>query len=185
MKKIILGILFLTTVSIYAQEDVKEPTFVGEAFIIESDNSLLDLEKQQVQIKTKAGLSVYLAGIGKVKSKINISGCCSGASHSPTDEIKLVVRAVDNETDPLSIIQVFKFKKKKKKRLAELASFGTFSGGSSNNLNYLKFKAEKYGGKSYLLTIKNFERGAEYGVIVNNPNSLDKRQTIVSTFGIE
>lgn len=185
MKKIVLGMLFLIASSIYAQDQIKEPTFAGEGFIIKDDNSFLELEKEQVQIKTKAGISVYLAGIGKVKSKINVPGCCSGSSHKPENEIKLVVRAVDNETDPLSIIQVFKFKKKKNKRLAELSSFGTFSGGSSNNLNYLKFKAERYGKKSYLLTINNFERGVEYGVIVNNPNSLDKRQTIVSTFGIE
>ncbi|TXK70628.1 hypothetical protein [Mesonia sp. HuA40] len=94
------------------------------------------------------------------------------------------MRAINNETDPLSIIQVFKFKKKKKKRLAELSSVGTFSGGSSNNLDYLKFKAEKFGENSYLLSIENFERGAEYGVMVSNPNSLDEKQTIVSTFGV-
>lgn len=183
MKKIILGVLFLTTISINAQVNVKEPTFVGEAFIIESDDSILDLEKEQVQLKTRAGASVYLTGIGKVKTKIDVTGCCSGASISSNGDIKLVVRAIDNETDPLSIIQIFKFKKKKKKRLAELASLGTFSGGSSNNLDYLKFKAEKYGKSSYLLTIKKYEKGTEYGVIVNNPNSLDQRQTIVSTFG--
>ena len=185
IKRIIFGLLFLITVSVNAQEKVKEPTFIGEAFIIKSDNSILDLEKEQVILKTKAGVSVYLTGIGKIKTKISIPSCCSGSVYNPDNEIKLVVRAIDNETDPLSIIQVFKFQKKKKERLAELASFGTFSGESSNNLNYLKFNADKYGEKSYILTIKKFERGAEYGVIVKNPNALDEKQTIVSTFGIE
>ncbi len=183
MKKFILGMIFLLSLSSFAQ--VKEPTFVGEAFILKGDNSALHLEKEQVKLKTRAGVGLYLVGIGKVKTKIDVAGCCSGASYSPENEIKLVVRAVDNETDPLSIIQVFKFDKKKKKRLAELASIGTFSGGSSNNLDYLKFRGEKYGEKSYLLTINNFERGAEYGVIVSNPNSLDQKNIIVSTFGIK
>jgi len=185
MKKTIIGILFLSSISIFSQEKVKEPTFIGEAFIIQPDNSILELEKEQVQFKTRAGVSVYLTGIGKVKTKIDIPGCCSSASLNPKNEIKLVIRAVDNETDPLSIIQVFKFKKMKKKRLAEIASAGTFSGSSLNNLDYLEFKGEKYGEKSYLLTINEYTRGEEYGIIVNNPNSLDQKQLIVSTFGIE
>ena len=185
MRKILFGMLFIVAISNYAQDKVKEPTFVGEAFILKSDNSAIDLEKEQVQFKTRAGVSVYLAGIGKVKTKIDIPGCCSKAVYNSNDDLKLVVRAVDNKTDPLSIIQVFKFKKRKRKRLAELASVGTFAGGSSKNLDYLRFKAEKYGKSSYILTIKEFEHGAEYGVIVNNPNALDQRQTIVSTFGTE
>tara|TARA_R110000796_G_scaffold37722_4_gene95228 strand:+ start:129117 stop:129674 length:558 start_codon:yes stop_codon:yes gene_type:complete len=185
MKKIILGMLYFVAIFGQAQEKVIEPTFSGEAFIIENDNSILNLEKEQVQFKTKAGVGLYLSGIGKVKTKIDIPGCCSSTNYNPSNEIKLVVRAVDNETDPLSIIQIFKFTKKKNKRLAELASFGTFSGGSSNNLDYLKFTAEKYGEKSYILTITEFDSENEYGVIVNNPNSLDQKNTIVSTFGIK
>jgi hypothetical protein len=184
-KRIIFRLLFFITVSLNAQEKIIEPKFIGEAFIIKSDSTILKLEKEQVILKTKIGASVYLTGIGKIKTEISVPGCCSGLVYSPDNEIKLVVRAIDNETDPLSIIQVFKFQKKKKERLAELASIGTFSGGSSNNLIYLKFSADKYGEKSYILTIKEFERGAEYGVIVKNPNALDERQTIVSTFCIE
>ncbi len=184
MKNFIFGMLFLASFASFAQEEVKEPTFIGEAFILKDNNETLDLQKEHVQLKTRAGATVYLAGIGKVKTKIDIPNCCSATSYRPKKEIKLVVRAVDNETDPLSIIQVFKFKKKKKKRLAELSSVGTFSGGSSNNLDYLKFKAEKFGENSYLLSIESFERGAEYGVMVSNPNSLDEKQTIVSTFGV-
>lgn len=185
MKKIIFGFLFLASISINAQELIKEPTFIGEAFIIKSDNSTIDLKKEQVQLKTRVAASVFLVGIGKLKTKIDVINCCSSSSVEPDGAIKLVVRAVDNETDPLSIIQVFKFKKTKKKRSAELESFGIFSGGSSNNLAYLKFKADKYGENSYMLIIENYERGEEYGVIVSNPNSLDQRQTIVSTFGID
>lgn len=185
MKKFTFAFLFIISFWGFSQDIVQEPKFIGEAFIIKDDNSILDLDKQQVQFKTRAGASVYLVGIGKVKTKIDIPNCCSEASYKPNDEIKIVVRAVDNETDPLSIIQVFKFKKKKKKRLAEVASAGTFSGGSSNNLDYLSFDGDKYGENSYILTINEFDRDSEYGIIVNNPNALDQRRTIVSSFGIE
>ncbi len=184
MKKVYL-ILFLVSYFLNAQEIFEEPAFVGEAFIIKADNTILNLEKEQIKLKTKAGLSVYLAGIGKLKTKIDVPGCCSGASFNPDNEIKLIVRAVDNETDPISIIQIFKFEKKKKKRLAELASWGTFTGLSSNNLDNLNFEAKKYGEKSYILTITNFERGAEYGIIVNNINASNQELIMVSTFSVQ
>jgi len=186
MKKIIILFSLLLLINYtFAQNAPKEPDFVGEAFILKANGEIFELEKETVQFKTKVGVSVFLVGIGKMKTKIQIDNCCSGAVYSPDNEIQIVVKAINNETDPLSIIKIFKFKQKKKKRLAELSSVGTFSGGSSNNLNYLKFRGKKYGEKSYLLTIKKYERGSEYGIIVSNPDALDQRSTIVSTFRIE
>lgn len=184
MKKLFLKLLILVSISIYSQEKVQEPEFIGEAFIIESNNSILPLEKQTIELKTSGGVSIALITVAKTKKKIKIDGCCSKVVYNPKTEINLVIRAVDNETDPMSIVNVFKFKRNKKNRVAEIASYGIWSS-STNNLDRLKFKAKKYGEKSYILTIKNFERGEEYGVIVNNPNSLDEKQTIVSTFGIK
>lgn len=189
MKKLLFSFICIFTLFTYSfgQSDlsIEEPEFIGEAFILKPDNSTIDLDKETVRLRTRAGLSVYLVGIGKVKTKIQVSGCCASSRYTPKDEIKIIVRAVDNNTDPMAIIQIFKFKKKKKKRLAELASVGTFSGGSSNNLDYLRFKAKKYGENSYILTIKKFERNAEYGLIVKNPNARDEKTTIVSAFGID
>jgi hypothetical protein len=94
------------------------------------------------------------------------------------------VRAVDNKTDPISIIKVFKLDSKSKERRAEIAGASTFGGESSNNLKLLPFTAKKYGESSYLLTLKP-EQAGEYGVIVSNPNALDEKATIVSCFGID
>src|SRR5690554_616128 len=107
MKTIFLLLLGIFSVSLWSQGLISEPEFIGEGYIINSDNSTLKLEKQTVQFKTKAGASVYLTGIGKIKTKIQINGCCSSSIYTPDDEIKIVVRAVDNQTDPLSIIQIF------------------------------------------------------------------------------
>jgi hypothetical protein len=84
----------------------------------------------------------------------------------------------------MSIVNIFKFKRKKKKRVAELASYGIWSS-STNNLDRLKFKAKKHGEKSYLLKVSEYERNTEYGIIITNPNSLDEKSVIVSTFAIE
>lgn len=185
MKKILFGILLLSSFSLFAQVKISEPTFAGEAFIINPDQSILKLEKERIRVRTRADAGAYLTGIGKVKSKIEVIGCCSGASFTPNGAIKLVVRAVNNQIDPLTIINVFQFKKTKNKRLAEIDSFGTFSGGSSNNLSYLEFVGEKYGEDSYLLTIPEYDIQSEYGVIVSNPNAGTELQNIVSTFGVK
>lgn len=168
----------------FAQNNVQEPEFIGEAFILNNDNSVLELDKSTVQLKTKANAGVYIVGIGKIKTKMEVPGCCSGAKTSNSKDLKVIVKAVNNKTDPLSIIHIFKFTKKKKKRLAELSSSGTFSGNSKNNLDYIKFKGKKYGESSYLLKIASLEAG-EYGIVVRNPDALDERSTIVSTFSVE
>lgn len=184
MKNLFLNLVILVSISIYSQEKIQEPDFIGEAFIIESENSILPLEKQTIELKTSAGVSIAIITVAKTKKNIKIKGCCSKVIYNPKTEINIVVRAVDNETDPMSIVNIFKFKRKKKKRIAELASYGIWSS-STNNLDRLNFKAKKYGEKSYLLTINKFERNTEYGIIITNPNSLDEKSVIVSTFAIK
>jgi hypothetical protein len=184
MKNLFFKLLILVSITIYSQDKVQEPDFIGEAFIIDSDNSILPLEKETIELKTSAGVSIAIITVAKTKKKIKINGCCSKIVYKPKTEINLVVRAVDNETDPMSIVNIFKFKRKKKKRVAELASYGIWSS-STNNLDRLKFKAKKYGEKSYLLTVSEYERNTEYGIIITNPNSLDEKSVIVSTFSIE
>lgn len=185
MKKTIIFFLTflvfsLEAVNIYGQS---EPDFVGEVFLKTSEGNT-PLEKSPVQIKTKAGASVYIVGIGNVKTKMQIKGCCSNVRVQNNEPIQLIVRAVDNHTDPLSIVKVFQFEKKKKDRRAEIAGGSTFGGDSKNNLKLLVFDAKKYGESSYLLTM-NIEQAGEYGVIVTNPNALDERATIVSCFGVD
>jgi hypothetical protein len=181
MKKLFFTLLFLISISVYSQDQPQEPDFIGEAFIIKKDNSTIPLDKQTIEIKTSGGVSVALITVAKRKKKIKVTGCCSNAIYDAGNEIKLVVRAVDNETDPMSIVNIFKFKRKKKKREAVIASYGIWSS-STNDLERLNFTAKKYGEKSYLLTINQFEKNTEYGIIITNPNALDEKNIIVSTF---
>ncbi|WP_340200520.1 hypothetical protein [Ascidiimonas sp. W6] len=186
MKKIFCALFILTSFLGFSQEDIPEAEFVGEAFVIQPDNSIVKLKKETVKIRTRTGVSVYLTGVGKTKTKISTDGCCSEVVIKPKDEIKIVVKAANNDNDPISAIQIFKLTQKKNKRVAELASFGTFSGNDNNKLDYLKFNGEKYGENSYLLTIKEFERGAEYGIMLAVTNVyVQTSNTVISTFAVE
>jgi len=182
----LLALLIFSFISqiTYAQIDVEEPDFVGEVLLVTSDNTATLLEKSPAQFKTQAGATVHIFGIGSVKNRIIIKGCCSKVRTNKTEDIKLIVRSIENYTDPYSIINVFQFESKKKERRAELSSTSTFGGTSDNNLMFIPFTAEKYGESSYLLTISP-EKTGEFGVLVSNLNGFDERVPIVASFGID
>jgi hypothetical protein len=185
MKKKLLTIicLFFVCIFSYAQE-IEEPDFIGEVAVVKDGKSIGILEKNTVKMKTKAGASVYLTGIGAVKTRITVEGCCAKTIIKNSDDFKFIIRAVDNNTDPISIISIFRFEGKKNERRAEMSSVTTFGGGSANNLDYVSFSAKKYGTSSYSVVI-NEKRAGQYGIIVRNPNSLDEKNVIVASFAIE
>ena len=100
-----------------------------------------------------------------------------------TEPIEIIVRAKDNKADPMSIVRIFRMKSSNKNRSAVIAAVGSFSV-SSNTMEYLPFSAAKYGESSYRLTLDKRPTG-EYGIIVSNPNNVDEKQVIVSTFAID
>jgi hypothetical protein len=185
MKKILLTIVCLASVCLFSySQEAEEPDFVGEVLLLKNGTALGILEKNPVKVKTKAGASVYLTGIGSVKSRITVEGCCAKTTVKSSDDFKFIIKAVDNITDPLAVISIFKFEEKKNERRAEVSSASTFGGGSSNNMNYLTFSAKKYGTSSYIVTV-NEKNAGQYGITVKNPNALDEKNLIVSSFAIE
>jgi len=161
-----------------------EPEFVGEVNYLKDAKTVVPLEKQRTVLKTKAGASVYLTGIGKVKSRINVSGGKSPVRVPASGKLQFIVRAVDNNSDPVSIVNVFRFKAGSKVRKAEISSASSFGGTSQNNLDYVSFTAKKYGTSSYLIEIASVEPG-EYGITVTNPNARDEKNMVVSCFGAD
>ncbi|MCR2030567.1 hypothetical protein [Alistipes timonensis] len=186
MKKLFCTALFgLFLGGISAQTpQIAEPDFIGEVVTILPDGSSSKLEKETVLLRTRANASAQIFGIGKAKTKLIIDTPEAAVRLKGDDDIRFIVKAVDNATDPISIINVFRFETNKKKRLAELSSVSSFGSVKANKLERLRFSAEKYGEKSYLLTLIDKPAG-EYGITVSNPNSLDEKGTIVSTFAIE
>jgi len=146
MKKVLfLAALVCMSICAYAQQ-IAEPQFVGEVLLVKSETSAVPLEKKTATVKTKAGASLYLTGIGSVKSRLHVEGANSAVRCSQADgPIVLIVRAANNENDPSSFIRVFRFEQKKKERRAELAKVNTLGGSSNNNFDYIEYVGEKYG----------------------------------------
>lgn len=185
MKKVLfLAALVCMSICAYAQQ-IAEPQFVGEVLLVKSETSAVPLEKKTATVKTKAGASLYLTGIGSVKSRLHVEGANSAVRCSQADgPIVLIVRAANNENDPNSFIRVFRFEQKKKERRAELAKSNTLGGSSNNNFDYIEYVGEKYGEKSYKLTLSQVEP-CEIGVIISNPDKVDEKQMIVRCLGID
>lgn len=183
MKKNVFITLLLMCVAgmTYAQE--AEPEFVGEAVIVNGDK-VIPLNKEYSQVKTKAAASMYIVGIGTVKSKINIKGGSATARVNKEDDFYLIVKAVDNNSDPMSIVNIFEFETSKKARKAELSSANTYGGVNNDRLAYVEYTAKKYGKTSYLIKLKKPSTG-EFGVMVRNPNNRDEKQIIVACFGVD
>ncbi|MBC7439062.1 MAG: hypothetical protein H7250_03640 [Flavobacterium sp.] len=182
MKKLLLCLclLLLNAQNILSQTKVIEPDFVGEALLLKTDNSIAKLDKSISQMKIKSPVTVF----SKIKIRFEIDECCASTRIPLNNSIKIIVKAVDNKTDPMSIVSIFKFEKRKKDRRAEMLSLGMFSG-SANNQEYIKFKAEKYGESSYLLLLDIKEKG-EYGITVKNPNSMTESSgMVISSFGVD
>ena len=160
-----------------------EPDFEGEVVGVYPDGTTKRLEKQNTRIKT--GGSVYVAGfaVKKTKTKALIEGGAASVRFRSDEPLQLIARAKDNNSDPMSIVRVFKMKSNKKQRSAVIAAAGTFNT-TSNDMEYLPFEAKKYGESSYLLTFEQRPAG-EYGIIISNPNNVDEKMVIVSTFGID
>lgn len=164
-------------------QNVEEPEFVGESVIVKSDNSAIPLEKQVSTGRTVASTGLILTGIGKVRHQIQINGCCSNVTIPKNEKFSIVVRNRDNQSDPLSIIKVFRFEKKPKYRRAEVSSVSSFGAAKSNNLDFITFTGKKYGTSSYILKLQDLTPG-EYGITVSNPNAVDEKQTVVAAFAV-
>ena len=97
--------------------------------------------------------------------------------------VELIFRNVDNLTYPLAVVKIFKFKKHKKKWATEVVSANLW-GSVTNNLDYIPFTAKKYGKSSYLIILNDLLPG-EYGLTLVNPNALDQKETVISTFAVK
>lgn len=183
MKKVFLLVatLFLGLISMQAQSF--EPDFVGEVNLVKGNTATL-LDKEFVQVKSGANAGMLLVGVGAYRTKISIKGGYAKARALVSDSIRFVARAVDNMSDPLSIIQIFKFSASPSKRTAELSSVNTFGQVTGNKLKLVKYTAKKYGQSSYLISLDEKAAG-EYGIIVSNPNNKDEKNVIVACFGID
>ena len=93
---------------------VTEPEFAEETLLLTSDSQGVKLSRENGTIKTKAGASLYLTGIGKVKSRLTLKGIKSTSKAVGGSTTRLIIKAADNKTDPNSFISVLSLKLKVK-----------------------------------------------------------------------
>lgn len=159
-----------------------EPEFIGEVMILTQQGRCMLLEKS---------IAAFTSGISfKANSfsaqSVEIYGDKAITRVPQAKNINLIVKAVDNDSDPLSFITIYKFDSKKNTRtlINSENNSGTLMKSRTHVGNQLYFKGEKYGASSYMLTITDLEPG-EYGVVVANPNTVDEKKTIISCFGVD
>ena len=187
MKKFFMMLLVSTclTTASHAQVKVEEPEFAEETLLLTSNTQGVKLSRENGTVKTKAGASLYLTGIGKVKSRLTLQGAKSTSKVKGSTETRLIVKAINNETDPNSFINIFKFEVKGKERRYQLAEAGTLSKTETNNLSSVDYKAKKYGKSSYLLVLEGLTPG-EYGIVIGDPNHENTKNAMkVTTFTVE
>lgn len=186
MKNIfLLFVMLICGISINAQVTVSEPEFADETLLLTSNGQGVLLKRENGTVKTKAGASLYLVGIGKVKSRLTLAGVHSASTIKGAATTRLIIRAKDNTTDPNSFISIFKFDVTKKERRYQLAESGTLSKTETNNLSSVEFKAKKYGKSSYLLLLEDLQPG-EYGIVIGDPNNTNEKNSMkVTTFTVE
>mgnify|MGYP004500182603 FL=1 len=137
-----------------------------------SAGSLSGVEAGVRVMGTAAGVGVAadavntLAGVEGMD--IAFSGGTSAYKIKKTNsDVRLIIRAENNDIDPMGIYRIVKFKESKKDRRIQWMEFKPALIGSSETKKkgYVAFSAHKYGEKSYLLNIPASEiEPGEYGI---------------------
>lgn len=183
MKKIKLSLLIVFLFSVLPTiAQITEPDFIGEAYFLKTDGTYTLLDKE---------IGDFTSGVSWSSNSWNalsleINGGKSQTRFTLDVPMQIVVRAVDNNSDPLTIVSIYKFKAKKKTRSVVLSedNSGTLMKSRTNSKDMIRFSGKKYGTSSYLINLKDLKEG-EYGIIVSNPNNKDEKKVIVSCFAID
>ena len=82
-------------------------------------------------------------------------------------DVRLIIKGENNETDPMDCYRIVRFNASKKERRIQWMEFESSLIGSTEtkNAGYVSFSGHKYGQQSYLLTIPTAEmEEGEYGI---------------------
>ena len=181
MKKITLLFVMLFTMSTFCSfaQEVQEPDFIGEALLVK-DQTNVPLDKEYARFKTGISmahnswnaLSLYIDG--------KVANC-----RTKEGTINIIVKAADNNSDPMAVIIIYKLKSKKNRTVTLSAdnSDQLFHASKTFTKDMMKFSGKRYGASSYLIST-NLQAG-EYAIMVKNPNNVDEKSAVVSCIGID
>ncbi len=158
---------------------IPEPEFVGEVYLVKDNNEYALLDKETGELKSGTSFKANSTSA----TSLYVNGKTASLCVSP-GEIKFIVRGVDNASDPMGVITIYKFSSSSKKRSVLLSRNN--SDNMLNSKTYGKYKmkltGEKYGRNSYLVAT-TLEAG-EYGITVANSNNIDEKSLIISCISV-
>ncbi len=176
-------LLLISVLKFFSSSSTNEPEFINSYYIMTSDDSFELLPKESGTIKSHQNKVSNLPGVvGNVSSSVTTAGALAGANgmdivlegaHSsyviPKDmkTISVVIKAKDNEIDPMELYRIVRFNSSKKDRRIQWMEFSPALLGSekAKKSGYVNFIAHKYGEQSYTLTLPENEMlPGEYGI---------------------
>jgi len=186
---IIVSVLFFLILGIYIIYP-KEPEFVNSYCILTSESSLEVLPKEIGTINSYQNNSPKLSSVvDKVSPKQSVAmdsipstnemDIVLKGPHSsyviPRDmkSISLVIKAKDNENDPMGLYRIVRFNASKMDRRIQWMGFSPTLLGSekAQKSGYVNFVADKYSLHSYILTLPENEMiPGEYGIFLSAVN---------------
>lgn len=182
--------LLLLVLKVFSASPIKEPEFINSYCIMTSDDSFELLPKEIGTINSYQNNSPKLSSVvDKVSSKQSVAmdsipstkemDIVIKGPHSsyviPKDmkNISLVIKAKDNEIDPMGLYRIVRFNSSKKDRHIQWMEFSPALLGSkkAQKSGYINFIAHKYGEQSYTLTFPEKEMiPGEYGIFLSAVN---------------
>ena len=184
---ITFSVVFLVLLGIYIIYP-KEPEFINSYCILTSESSLEVLPKEigtinSYQKNSPKGKQVKSApeqsvAMDSIHSTNGVELVLEGPHSSyvvPKDmkTISLVIKAKDNESDPMGLYRIVRFNASKKDRHIQWMEFSPALLGSekAQKSGYVNFVAHKYGEQSYTLTVPEKEMiPGEYGIFLSAVN---------------
>lgn len=177
MKKIALMFATMLCAGVAYAQNVPEPEFIGEVIIADMDKAQYrTLPKERASKRT-------VNAFNSITTRLILNPVQSPLELSDRDNYSIIIKAENNDYDPRSLFQVFKFAlNMSNERYVELGSGiigGYVSNTETNTKAYVPFTAKKYGESSYILTFPITP--GEYGIITDTH---DDSYQIISTFSI-
>lgn len=145
-------------------------------------------------VRVIGGAAGVASAAGTVSSLAGASGMDiifkgSNSSYTVTgsgNDIRLLIKGENNETDPMDSYRIVRFKTTKKDRRIQWIEFESSLIGSTEtkNAGFVPFEGHKYGNQSYLLTIPaNEATEGEYGIFYMS--IITATAILVGTFSVK
>ena len=171
MKKILfIAISAIVTLCAHAQK-AQEPEFEFEPYVLNLADSTLQtmLPVENAYGKAKASASLYLVGVGKVKTYWYVDG--NQSSLQLDTNAKIVINT--GGKSPMQTISINRMEQLGKKRRYLYGEAGSFTGATTGQDNSASFRYKKYGKESVMIPFSDLAPG-EYVLSITNTMTNNK-----------